>query len=812
MSDLNYATRYLHCVYLTACIMGSSIFGDALPLTCLEQLFACILTAISKVFLAFLYAEVSNLLSSFYHARVEHLKTSNEILEWLRIKNIPPTLIGRVMKYRNILWRRFKGIDDQSLISTMPVTLQSLTRHLILEKILLAEIIPKDEQGAITAIINKLIIKVYPKGEFIIVEGEIATDMFFIIEGIVNVYNINGVKVKKLGEGKCFGEKEILTSDKKLRSESVYCATDVSVAILNKAAVQSFSLEYPMLYEQLLETVKKKSADDEQKCTEKAVRKDSSNSPMTDIKKSKKELNALGATIEARIYSERTAQGSIWEDSRFNIKKIFITLAESFLCIYNIIFIPLQMAFRIEYNALFYTIESIVLVFHLFDILALVSKYRKYDNITYAENDEEPIEPQKISAELARKKKTSILWSISFECLTFLPWSIVLQNIYYPTFVIAFVKMIRLFKVWPMVKLMTCLKTVWLKQLRIIEVIFYYFLVAHIGSCLLILMIYIPPTKNDSWVKRLPFPETMLYGGRTGNDMGNVTHSDIYVAAIYYMYITISHVSIGDVCAVNIDERILATIYVAVAVFIYVFLFANVTSMVTDLARTPHASLDSRYQRLMALIKSEQLPKGLINRINEYFNFLWLGSKGMDEEFLKGLPDTIRIDIYFAIYNIALENCYMCKGNDMKFQNRIAASILKLGSLRKYMKGDIILKAGSCSKKTYILLDGELALVCVPNKKIGLIKPGLFFSRIQGETERSPVYVVSTQLSTLCVIDEENMVSLVKLYPTLKSNFKFINKIIDCYCQEKLSEYIKSINTRYNPDKLLENVCNCLIF
>lgn len=786
--------------------MGSSIFGDALPLTYLEQLFAIFLTAISKVFLAFLFAEVSNLLSSFYHARVEHLKTTNEILEWLRIKNIPQTLVGRVMKYRNILWRRFKGIDDQSLISTMPLTLQSLTRHSILEKILLADIIPKDEQGAVTALINKLIIRVYPKGEFIIVEGEIATDMFFIIDGMVNIYNINGVKVSKLGEGKCFGEKEILTSEIKLRTESVYCATDVSVAILSKEAVQSFSMEYPMLYEQLLETVKKRSEEREQKLMEVVSHKENSNSPMNDSKKQRKELNSLGTSIEARIFSERTEQGSIWEDNRLNMKKFFITVAESLLCMYNLLFIPLQMAFRIEYNALFYTIESIVLVFHIFDVLALYSKYRKYDRLASHEIDEEPLEPQKISPDLVRKKKMSIIYAIAFEFATFLPWSIILQNVYYPTFVIALVKMIRLLRVWPMVKLMSCLKTVWLKQVRVFEVIFYYYLVAHIGGCLLILMMYVAPTKNDSWVKRLPFPETMLYGGRTGNDMGNVTNSDIYVAAIYYMYNTISHVSIGDICAVNINERILSVIYIAVVIFVYVFIFANITSMITDLARTPHASLDSRYQKIMDLIKSDQLPIGLVNRINEYFNFLWLGSKGMDEEFLKGLPDTIRIDIHFAIYNIALENCYMCKGPNMKFQNRIAASILKLGNLRKYMKGDIILKAGSCSKKTYFLLDGELALVCVPNKKIGLIKPGLFFSRIQGTTTRSPVYLVSTQLSTLCVIDEASMTSLVNLYPNLKINFQYINKIIDCYCQEKLAEYISSIITRYNLDKLLENV------
>ena len=46
---------------------------------------------------------------------------------------------------------------------------------------------PKNNEGALSTLIRKLKLKIFPAGEFIISEREIATEMFFIVKGEVAV-------------------------------------------------------------------------------------------------------------------------------------------------------------------------------------------------------------------------------------------------------------------------------------------------------------------------------------------------------------------------------------------------------------------------------------------------------------------------------------------------------------------------------------------------------------------------------------------------------------------------------------------------
>lgn len=68
------------------------------------------------------------------------------------------------------------------------------------------KIFPKDDVGALGSLIQRLRLVLYPKGEYVIMMGEIASDMYFIIHGKVNIYIQNNIKVAELGSGKYFGE------------------------------------------------------------------------------------------------------------------------------------------------------------------------------------------------------------------------------------------------------------------------------------------------------------------------------------------------------------------------------------------------------------------------------------------------------------------------------------------------------------------------------------------------------------------------------------------------------------------------------
>jgi len=59
-------------------------------------------------------------------------------------------------------------------------------------------VFPKDDLGFISTITAKLQRRLAPKNEFIIKQGELATEMFFILKGEVIVVTEDGVEVAHL--------------------------------------------------------------------------------------------------------------------------------------------------------------------------------------------------------------------------------------------------------------------------------------------------------------------------------------------------------------------------------------------------------------------------------------------------------------------------------------------------------------------------------------------------------------------------------------------------------------------------------------
>jgi CRP-like cAMP-binding protein len=71
------------------------------------------------------------------------------------------------------------------------------------------------------------------KGEFILQEGEIGLEMYFIIEGKVDVFLSNGTQIATLTKGKPFGEMALLGSKPSVRGANVKARSDLALAVLS---------------------------------------------------------------------------------------------------------------------------------------------------------------------------------------------------------------------------------------------------------------------------------------------------------------------------------------------------------------------------------------------------------------------------------------------------------------------------------------------------------------------------------------------------------------------------------------------------
>ena len=201
-----------------------------------ERLYTFLLMFAAKIFLSFTYAEASSLISTLNSSYTNYIRKKNRIKKWINLQvggKLGKSLSKRVNIYQEILWNNFHGIDDQSIMKDLPDTLRIQASYYLFEKLVNSvDIFPTNDKGATSNIIRRLKLWVFPKGEFIIHEGELANEMYFILSGGVHIYTSEGLKLAELGEGKHFGEMALATGKASYRNASAYCASEVSVAIL----------------------------------------------------------------------------------------------------------------------------------------------------------------------------------------------------------------------------------------------------------------------------------------------------------------------------------------------------------------------------------------------------------------------------------------------------------------------------------------------------------------------------------------------------------------------------------------------------
>lgn len=71
---------------------------------------------------------------------------------------------------------------------------------------------------------------------------------------------------------------------------------------------------------------------------------------------------------------------------------------------------------------------------------------------------------------------------------------------------------------------------------------------------------------------------------RDSANIDDLSNWSLYVHALYFIVNTISHVAIGDITAVNNNERVFVSILILFGTFCYSFLFGNIVSIVSDFA------------------------------------------------------------------------------------------------------------------------------------------------------------------------------------------------------------------------------------
>ena len=263
---------YIHFLYLSSCTMGAVMYGDIIPLALSEQLFTFIAMFTARIYLAFLFAEAASYLSSLHKSYSIHIQNQRQVVRWMQLNGIPQPVVKRVNAYYDLLWSRLKGLEEGETLNDLPPVLRHEVRMQMFQRLLASvPAFPKNQPGAISTLVDKLILQVIPKGEYVIRVGELGMSMFFIVDGEVEVLSAANERLKKLGKGNYFGEMAIITGKPQKRSASVLCLTHVSVAKLILSDFKTMCQAYPAFEKSIKEEAQKREIHNTRQMTTKSA-------------------------------------------------------------------------------------------------------------------------------------------------------------------------------------------------------------------------------------------------------------------------------------------------------------------------------------------------------------------------------------------------------------------------------------------------------------------------------------------------------------------------------------------------------------
>ena len=237
---------YLYAVYWTLATTTTIGFGDVLPANELEVGVICLTICVSALLYSSLIAYMSNLILASDVNWTAHKQKVETIKSYMRHRKIPTRLQVRIEEYLDYLWTTQKGLDESSITSMLPSTLQQqlslFCNSRIISTVPLFANVP---EHICAAIVMQLQPRIFVPEDLIITQGDWADEMFLIFRGVVKLVELSEIEGHSiyLKDGDYFGEIAVLTGGKRMMS--VRAVTYCHLYSLQQRLLERILQQYP---------------------------------------------------------------------------------------------------------------------------------------------------------------------------------------------------------------------------------------------------------------------------------------------------------------------------------------------------------------------------------------------------------------------------------------------------------------------------------------------------------------------------------------------------------------------------------------
>ncbi|XP_054805698.1 probable cyclic nucleotide-gated ion channel 5 isoform X1 [Prosopis cineraria] len=193
ISSKKFVSKYCYCLWWG--LQNLSTLGQGLQTSTYpwETIFSIALAIFGLILFALLIGNMQTYLQSIT-LRLEEMRVKRRDSEqWMHHRLLPPELRERVRRYDQYKWLATRGVDEESLVQTLPKDLRrDIKRHLCLALVRRVPLFESMDERLLDAICERLKPCLFTENTYIVREGDPVDEMLFIIRGRLESVTTDG--------------------------------------------------------------------------------------------------------------------------------------------------------------------------------------------------------------------------------------------------------------------------------------------------------------------------------------------------------------------------------------------------------------------------------------------------------------------------------------------------------------------------------------------------------------------------------------------------------------------------------------------
>lgn len=246
-ANQSFENDYIDALYWTITTITTVGYGDIIPLTNAQKLYAVFVQILGFGVFTFAIGTVASRLMRKDPARVKYEENIEGLASLIHYKTLPGNLRNRILNFYRYMLEKRLGYDETAFLESLPESLQTeVALHLkkdVIEKVSIFNNASEGFKREISLLLKPVFLT---PGDYIFKAGDEADKMYFVVNGELNVLVDNDNKIlSTMTSGDFFGEIALFKNQN--RTASIKAISYCDIYSLDKQSFDKVINRYPRL-------------------------------------------------------------------------------------------------------------------------------------------------------------------------------------------------------------------------------------------------------------------------------------------------------------------------------------------------------------------------------------------------------------------------------------------------------------------------------------------------------------------------------------------------------------------------------------